>query len=424
MQALTSYLSADLILFVIFLALNLIIGLRAGMQVKTIQDFAVGKKDFSTGAVTSTIVATWIGGGFMFYSLQNIYTTGLQFMLVLLGGTVCLLFTGQVLAVRMGEFLNSLSVADAMGQLYGQTVRVITAISGIVGRIGYMAVQFQVIAKMLTVLFGVTGPGVTMAAAAIVILYSAFGGIRSVTITDIFQFITFSIFIPILALIVWNHLKNPSKVIQTVQTNPIFSIKRIITWDKGFLSYLGLMLYFAIPGLTPPIFQRISMAKDTLQVKRSFTYAAAIHLFVILSVSFIALLLFTDNARLDTGSLVNYIIEKYAYPGLKGLIAVGIVAMAMSTADSDLNAAAVLSANDIIKVVRPKWKITIAKLRLSTIGIGLGALGLALYTKDMLISVLLAGSFYMPIVTVPLLLAIFGFRSTPKPMLIGMGQAC
>ncbi|MHB9148196.1 MAG: HD domain-containing protein, partial [Candidatus Amoebophilus sp.] len=45
---------------------------------------------------------------------------------------------------------------------------------------------------------------------------------------------------------------------------------------------------------------------------------------------------------------------------------------------------------------------------------------LALKKTDLLNLILVSTSFYMPIVTVPLLLAIFGFRSTPRAILIGM----
>ncbi len=41
----------------------------------------------------------------------------------------------------MGELLNNLSVAEAMGDLYGRAVQVIIAISGILGRLGYLAIQ-------------------------------------------------------------------------------------------------------------------------------------------------------------------------------------------------------------------------------------------------------------------------------------------
>jgi len=410
----------DIILFSLFLAANIILGLVVGRRVKNIRDFSVGNKDFSTATVTSTIVATWVGGGFMFYALKNIYTSGLQFIIVTTGGTLCLLFTGQVLAVRMGEFLNKLSVAEAMGSLYGSVVRFVTAVCGILGAMGYIAVQFQVMAKMLTLLLGFKGPSVTIAAASIVIFYSAFGGIRSVLITDLLQFIIFSIFIPILALVVWNHLKNPTQVATTLATNPIFSFKEVIGWNPKFLSSLGLMLYFIVPGLEPAIFQRVAMAKNLEQVKRSFTYAAGLRLLIVLSVAWIAVLLLSDNPGLDPNNLVNYIITEYAYPGLKGLIAIGIASMAMSSADSDLNAAAVLAIHDIIKPFKSSWKESMIMVRILSVCLGFFALLLALRTTDLLELLLLSSSFYTPIVTVPLLLAIFGFRSTTRAVLIGM----
>lgn len=82
--------------------MNLVLGFLAGRRVKDLREYSIGTKTFSTGTVTSTIVATWIGGGFMFYTLQNIYTNGLQFIIVAMAGSLCLLLMGQVLAVRMG----------------------------------------------------------------------------------------------------------------------------------------------------------------------------------------------------------------------------------------------------------------------------------------------------------------------------------
>jgi Na+/proline symporter len=110
----------DIILFSLFLVINLVLGLVAGRHVKSIRDFSVGNKNFSTATITSTIVATWIGGGCMFYGPQNIYTNGLQSIISFIGTALCLLITGQFLVIRMGEFLDKLSIAEAMGELSEQ----------------------------------------------------------------------------------------------------------------------------------------------------------------------------------------------------------------------------------------------------------------------------------------------------------------
>jgi Na+/proline symporter/5'-deoxynucleotidase YfbR-like HD superfamily hydrolase len=391
-----------------------------GHRVKSLRDYSIGRKDFSTATITSTIVATWIGGGFMFYTLSNTYTTGLHFAISIAGASLCLLLTGQFLALRMGEFLNNFSVAEAMGDLYGPTVRIITAISGILLGIGYVAIQFQVIGKIITLFLGIEGKFVTLTAAAIVIIYSAFGGIRSVTFTDILQFIAFSIFVPILILIVWNGLQDPKQVAHTFAVNPLFSFRKTFSWNYQFISTLGLMLYFSIPGINPTAFQRIAMARDLRQVKSSFTYAAGLSFLIYMFTVFLAILLLANDSNLEPSKLVNYIIEHYAYQGLKGLIAIGITAMAMSTADSYLNSSTVLAVHDIIKPFKSSFQESIHITRLSSLVLGGVALLLALRTSNILDLMLLAGSFYMPIVTVPFLLAILGFRSTTKSVLIGM----
>ncbi|XWN35482.1 MAG: hypothetical protein ROO73_01705 [Roseivirga sp.] len=204
----TSSNAIDIGLLGAFLFATLILGIQAGRRVASFRIFAVGDKDFSTATLSATIVSTWISGGFFLYTLSHVYTKGLHFVISIAGTILCLLIIGRMIAARMGEFMNNLSVAEAMGDMYGPLVRIITAVTGILGRVGYLAVQFQVIGKMLNFMLALEGPTAIIIAAGIVIFYSAFGGVRSVTITDILQFLTFNIFIPVLVLIIWSKLED------------------------------------------------------------------------------------------------------------------------------------------------------------------------------------------------------------------------
>lgn len=49
----------------------------------------------------------------------------------------------------MGLFFGSLSIADAMGNIYGQKIRFITAISSTINCVGKVAAQFQIAAVIL-----------------------------------------------------------------------------------------------------------------------------------------------------------------------------------------------------------------------------------------------------------------------------------
>ena len=191
-------------------------------------------------------------------------------------------------------------------------------------------------------------------------------------------------------------------------------------WNPSFITSLGLMFYFMIPGMTPPEFQRISMARDTAQVKHAFSIAAVVDLLIVTSVVWVGILLLSQDAALDPEKLVHYLITQYTYPGLKGLIGIGIMALAMSTADSYLNSSAVLLAHDIIRPLGFAERKLMIVARVLSLIIGIFALLLALRIDSLLRLLLLSGSFFMPIYTVPLLMAIFGFRSGTRAVLIGM----
>ncbi len=415
----------DIAIFAVFLVITLIVGLFYGRQVKTLKDFAMGGNNFSTVTLVATVVATYAAGSTLFVCIENTYTNGLYFLIALLGYPISMFLNGH-LAMRMGEFMKSVSVAGAMKDLYGENVQLITAISGIIRGIGAVAVQFAVMAKMLEFLFNLEGSTAIYIAASIVIFYSSFGGVRAVAFTDVLQFFTFATIIPILALTVWNSIQDPTRVVSTVAANATFDIREVVGWTPRFISTLGLFLYYALPGFNPAKFQRIAMARDVKQAKNALIYAAGVLLLILMTIAWMAVLLLTENPDLEKAEVIPYLISSHVGVGLRGLLGVCVMALAMSTADSYLNASSVLFSSDVVKPLTKKKKGEVEKegsvaiARLFSICMGLFALLLALYSKDILKLLLLSGSLNMPIATIPMLLPVLGFRTTSRSALMGM----
>jgi Na+/proline symporter len=57
----------DITIVVVFLAINLLIGIYSGLCIKKIREYAVGNRNFSTPTIAATIIATWIGGDFLLF---------------------------------------------------------------------------------------------------------------------------------------------------------------------------------------------------------------------------------------------------------------------------------------------------------------------------------------------------------------------
>jgi len=158
------------------------------------------------------------------------------------------------------------------------------------------------------------------------------------------------------------------------------------------------------------------MAKNVIQVRKSFSLAAFFCFIIGGTACLIGITILAHNPNLNPDTLVTYVIDNYSYTGLKGLILIGIMAMIMSSADSYINSAAVIFAHDLIKPSENTLNLS----RIFSMFVGISATILALFSSSLYDLLLLAGNFYTPVITMPLLLAIFGFRSTSRVALIAI----
>ena len=254
----------------------------------------------------------------------------------------------------------------------------------------------------------------------IVIAYSAFGGIRSVTVTDIIQFMTFTIFLPIILFLVLRDV-DLNVVYNTVGDSHFLDFNKLFDYqDAKFWSFITLLFYFTFPNFPPEIFQRILIAKNIKQIRSSFNLAFICCLIIVLVTIAVVILIYYSNPNIESNKIFHYIFDKYLFVGVKGLTMIGIIAMIMSTADSNINSSAVLFTNLHYAVRTFSDKRGLLYARIYTIILGLVSLCIALVGKDYLGIILTTASFYMPIVNIPLMFAILGFRTSTKSVLIGM----
>ena len=405
----------DVAIVVIFLIVTLGVGLYHGRNVKNIRDYALGGRNFSTATLSATIIATWMSGSDFIVLMTYSYLDGILLFLSASGDVFNLLLVGFVIVPRMREFLGKLSVAEVMGDLYGKNIRIITSVLGVVVSSGWIGSQLIIISSVFAYFNNIPHNIALVTSAIALITYSAFGGIRSVTFTDVVQFIIFIIVIPSLGIMLWNHLNHDIVNASDIIYNHAFSFVSVSKID-----YISLFVINLIPSLNPTIFQRILLGRSLKQVSSAF-YISSLACFVIFAISsFIGIMLFAYDGSIDEKEIFGFLVDNFMPIGFKGLALVSVLAMTMSTVDSHLNAASVTFAHDIIKPLYPKGQYTLFFSRVFSVFLGVLSLILAMNFENLLELVLFANNFYMPIITVPLILAILGFRSTTKSVLIGM----
>jgi Na+/proline symporter/signal transduction histidine kinase len=414
----------DIAVIIAFLLLNLIFDLASGRGIKNIREYAIGNRNFSTATIVATIVATWIFGSAVSLNLIETYNNGLYFIIPGIADGISFFIIAYFYAPRMREFLGKLSVAEAMGSIYGTNVRIITAVSGIIPAIGNIAIQFSIFTILLNYLFGELNIYILVFSSLIVITYSTLGGIKSVTFTDMIQFFTFGVVIPMMVFLIWQEINSVDEISNILTTNPLFDYKEVLnTENPRFSGVIFLFLFFMVPGLDPALFQRITMAKSTMQIAKAFIISGIVITCFYMLVDFAGVLLLADNVtNIDENNVLQYVLDNYCPTGFKGFFMIGIMAMIMSTADSYINTSSILFSYDLCQSLGVKLseQKTLLLIRISSLLIGIGGLLLSFFSGNLLEMILTSHGFYMPIVSVPLILAIFGFRSSSTAVLIGM----
>lgn len=414
----------DITIFLGFLAVNLLFGLLSSRGIKTIREYAVGDKKFSTATIVATIVATWVSGEFFVTIVAETYIEGISFIaIVVLGDFLALFLVGFLFAPRMAEFLGKLSIAEAMGDLYGNNVRTITAVSGFIGVSGIIAIQLKIAGLLfqyalgIPIIYGVVLSGITIT------LYSSLGGIKSVTFTDVIQFFSFGVIIPTIAYFLFSNIENNQVITDTFTENPLFDYTAVFSFaNPQIYYYFSIFLWIVTPSFNPAIFQRIVMAGNVKQSSSSFIIASGVVFLLAAIVCWIGVLVLAIYPNIAAGDILKLIISDYAWiTGFKGLILAGIMAMVMSTVDSYINSSAVLLTHDLRESLRVSFiKNELFATRVCSMLIGLIAILFAMRSGSFLEMFIWASMFYMPIVTVPFMMSIFGFRSSSKSVLIGM----
>ncbi|MFV9987881.1 MAG: hypothetical protein AB8V46_02045 [Candidatus Midichloria sp.] len=147
--------------------------------------------------IITTIFATDIGASSTMGTVSRVYTFGIFFAVTRLFVPFFWLLMAQMFGKNIDQFQGYMSISDIMEHLYGKVARWITNIASIVTSIGLVALQATAMGCIIHYFFQIPTSYGTIISTSILALYSAFGRIRAVAYTDVFQFVILIIAIPL-----------------------------------------------------------------------------------------------------------------------------------------------------------------------------------------------------------------------------------
>lgn len=308
--------------------------------------------------------------------------------------------------------LGAYTLGDVLERRFDEYSGTVGALIAGVYALTIAITQIIAIGTALNALFDVGLTLMIVAAGVIVVVYTALGGMLSVTITDFVQWFIMTIGVFLLAL--------PLGLIEVGGVSGLSA-----ELDPSFFSPTGIgistiisyfLLYFLGIMIGQDVWQRVFTA-DSPRTARIGNIATGVYAVVYgvatAVLGMIALILFPtlENPDMALPLMVLEIIPV----GLSGLILAGFISAMMSTADSALLASSTLFTNDVYKrFVNPdasdKRYTRISRLLIFVLGIG--ATATAVWIGDVVAALTLAYNLLVGAIFIPILGAFFWKRAT------------
>lgn len=167
------------------------IGLYAATRVHNTRDFAIAGRGLPFYMVTATVFATWFGSETVLGIPATFLKEGLHGVVAdPFGASMCLILVGLFFAAPLYR-MNLLTIGDFYKKKFGRNVEVLTTIAIVISYLGWVGAQITALGLVFNVVSGgeISKLSGMWIGSGTILIYTFFGGMWAVAITDFLQMI-------------------------------------------------------------------------------------------------------------------------------------------------------------------------------------------------------------------------------------------
>ena len=344
----------DLTIIFIFLAGFSLYGIWQSRFNESSEDYFLGGRNLPWPVAMLSIVATETSV-LTFISIPGLAYRGDWFFLQLAIGYIL----GRILVslILLPQYFNSgvTSIYEIIGQKFGPDMQKVASGVFLITRILADGVRFLATAVVVQVITGWTLPMAVIMIGVVTLIYTLYGGIRTVVWVDSIQFILY-LFGGIASIIIVLNLLDQS-LFEAISTLLGEGKLSVFNWQGNlikdpyyFISAIvgGVLLSFSSHGVDYMMVQRVLGTKN-LSAARKAMVGSGIFVFLQFSVFLMAgslIYLLMGGVEMQRDREFTSFIVNYLPIGLKGVLLAGVLSAAMSTLSSSINSLAASTITD------------------------------------------------------------------------------
>ncbi|MGE7690376.1 sodium:solute symporter [Lysinibacillus sp. NPDC097214] len=403
----------DTFILLLYFGALIIVGIIGIKKAKSEKDFVLAGSRLGYYSHVGCLAAVIIGGAATMGSTTlgyNYGVSGLWFVSMMGFGIAAL---GLFVVNKIGGY-EVFTISQLLGKRFGEGTQLISAIVTAIYTLMVVVTQVIGMGNVIHVLLGWSLIPSMIIGGGIVLFYTILGGMWSITLTDIIQFIvmTIGVFFIMFPFSV-NSVGGLTALFSSVPEAHLSFTN--IGWDRIFQYFL---LYFFGLMVSQDIWQRVFTARNQKVAKSSAISAGVYSVFygLVLSIVGMCALVLLPNLG-DSQSAFTSLALEILPPGLLGLVLASVCSALMSNASGAIFASATLITNDIIKVYVKKDmtdRDIINTSRMVILGLGVLAIIFSVWIQNILVALDMAYAILSGAIFVPLIIGLYWKRVTSK----------
>ncbi|HPK31486.1 MAG TPA: sodium:solute symporter family protein [Ottowia sp.] len=418
---------------VLYLLGSIAIGLMAARRVHNTADYAVAGRNLPLPVIIATTFATWFGS-------ETVLGVSAQFVREGLGGVVedpfgasmCLVLVGLFFAYRLYK-RNLITIGDYYRQRFGRTIEVVCSLIILFSYLGWVAAQITALGLVFNLLSdgAITVTWGMVIGTAVVLVYTLFGGMWSVALTDFVQMIVIGVGLVAIAWFAADMAGGAGKVIDFAAGQGKFQFFPASgnTKDWVFFFAAGItMMLGSIPQ--QDVFQRVMSSDSAETARRGPVIGGLLYLafaFIPMFVVTAAVLVMPETPALlkdDPQKILPTLVMAHMPVLLQVAFFGALLSAIMSTASATLLAPSTTFVENILRNLHPGMSDaqTLKAMRISVLVFTGCVLTYAITMKGSSIYELVSGAYQVPLVGafVPLVFGLYWHRATTQGALLAV----
>jgi SSS family transporter len=337
----------------LYTVLMLGIGVYAARKVKNSEDYVLAGRSLPFYMALSTVFATWFGSESILGAGSRFAEGGFSNILEdPFGAGLCLIIAGIFFNRKLYR-LQHLTIGDYFKSRFNIYIATFLSLVIVVSYFGWVAAQFLALGVVLHTVMPVFAIGTwLLIAAAVVSVYTVWGGMISVALHDTIQTVIILVGLIVVLISVLPLVGGFGNLLSSIPTDHFFVLPQEHSWLAWIAFATALMTqgFGSIPQ--QDIYQRAMSAKNEKESMWASILGGILYFVVVMipiSIASIAAILYPDLVHTDSQLLIPRLISEHTSQFLQIIFFGALLSAILSTASGALLAPATLISENIVK---------------------------------------------------------------------------